>query len=115
MTDPEVLEEHLARIRDSLASDPAAAISSSKNLLESLFRIILDRSALSYGAREDIPQLYRHVADLLDLKADSVPEAPREVSRPNRSCEPSSPRFSRLPNYETSWESATASQGAASH
>jgi len=75
VTDPEVLEEHLARIRDSLASDPAAAISSSKNLLESLFRIILDRSALTYGAREDIPQLYRHVADLLDLKADSVPES----------------------------------------
>ncbi|OKH84210.1 hypothetical protein EB75_05325 [Mycobacterium sp. ST-F2] len=71
--DPEVLEEHLARIRDSLASDPAAAISSSKNLVESLFRIILDRSAVTYGARDDIPQLYRHVADLLELKADSVP------------------------------------------
>ncbi|WP_094287075.1 hypothetical protein [Mycobacterium lehmannii] len=30
LTDPEVLEEHLVRIRDSLASDPAAAISSSR-------------------------------------------------------------------------------------
>jgi hypothetical protein len=73
LTDPEVLEEHLVRIRDSLGSDPAAAISSSKNLIESLFRIILDRSGVAYGQREDIPQLYRHVADLLELKADSVP------------------------------------------
>lgn len=75
LTDPEVLEEHLVRIRDSLGSDPAAAISSSKNLVESLFRIILDRSGVAYGQREDIPQLYRHLADLLDLKADSVPES----------------------------------------
>jgi hypothetical protein len=75
LTDPEVLEEHLVRIRDSLGSDPAAAISSSKNLVESLFRIILDRSGVAYGQREDIPQLYRHVADLLELKADSVPES----------------------------------------
>lgn len=73
LTDPVVLEEHLVRIRDSLASDPAAAISSSKNLVESLFRIILDRSGVAYGQRDDIPQLYRHVADLLQLKADSVP------------------------------------------
>ena len=57
LTDPAVLEEHLARIRDGLTSDPAAAISSSKNLLESLFRIVLDRSQIDYEAREDIPQL----------------------------------------------------------
>ena len=75
LTDPEVLEEHLVRIRDNLGSDPAAAISASKNLVESLFRIILDSSGIAYGQREDIPQLYRHVADLLDLKADSVPES----------------------------------------
>jgi AbiJ N-terminal domain 3/Abortive infection C-terminus len=73
LTDPGVLEEHLGRIRDGLTSDPAAAISSSKNLLESLFRIVLDRSQIAYGAREDIPQLYRRVADLLELKAESVP------------------------------------------
>jgi hypothetical protein len=75
LTDPEVLEEHLVRIRDSLASDPAAAISSSKNLVESLLRMILDRSGVAYGRRDDIPQLYRHVADLLELKADSVPDS----------------------------------------
>ncbi|BBY58492.1 abortive infection family protein [Mycolicibacterium sarraceniae] len=75
LTDPVVLEEHLVRIRDNLSSDPAAAISSSKNLVESLFRIILDHSGVTYGQRDDIPQLYRYVADLLELKADSVPQS----------------------------------------
>ncbi|CAN5371233.1 hypothetical protein BH09ACT8_BH09ACT8_05280 [soil metagenome] len=75
LTDPVVLEEHLVRIRDSLSSDPAAAISSSKNLVESLFRIVLDHSGVAYGQREGIPQLYRYVADLLELKADSVPQS----------------------------------------
>jgi AbiJ N-terminal domain 3/Abortive infection C-terminus len=87
LTEPAVLEEHLARIRDGRTSDPAAAISSSKNLLESLFRIVLDRSQIDYAAREDIPQLYRKVADLLELKAESVPgsakgsEASQQVLR----------------------------------
>lgn len=75
LNDPEVLEEHLVRIRDSLSADPAAAISSSKNLLESLFRIILDSSGIVYAQRDDIPQLYRQVADILDLKAESVPDS----------------------------------------
>lgn len=73
LSDPAVLEEHLARIRDGLVSDPALAISSSKNLIESLFRMIVDRSGIGYEAKEDIPQLYGKVADLLWLKADSVP------------------------------------------
>ena len=56
-------------------------------MLESLFRIVLDRSEIDYGAREDIPQLYRKVADLLELKAESVPgsakgsEASQQVLR----------------------------------
>lgn len=55
LTDPVVLEEHLGRIRDALTSDPAAAISSCKNLLESLFRIIFDRSQIEYETKDDFP------------------------------------------------------------
>ena len=101
LTDPAVLEEHLARIRDGLTSDPAAAISSSKNLLESLFRISLDRSQIDYEAR-DIPQLYRKVADLLELKAESVPGSAKAARRPSRSCERSLRRSSRWPSCATS-------------
>lgn len=77
LTDPGVLEEHLSRIRDTLASDPPAAISSSKNLIESLFRLILDSAQIDHEPKEDIPQLYRKVAALLKLKAESVPSSAR--------------------------------------
>ncbi|ORB68911.1 hypothetical protein BST47_01225 [Mycolicibacterium tusciae] len=77
LTDPAVLEEHLSRIRDSLTADPAAAISSSKNLIESLFRIILDGADIDHDTSDDIPQLYRKVASLLELKAESVPQSVR--------------------------------------
>lgn len=77
LTDPTVLEEHLTRIRNSLMSDPAAAISSSKNLIESLFVIILDGAQISYGTNDDVLKLYRKVADVLDLKAESVPGSSR--------------------------------------
>ena len=77
LTDPAVLQEHLTRIRAGLVADPAAAISSCKNLLESLFKIILDRSGVSYGGNDDVPRLYRKVAELLALNAEAVPESAR--------------------------------------
>ncbi|GAA4980658.1 hypothetical protein GCM10023205_57140 [Yinghuangia aomiensis] len=77
LTDSRVLHEHLARIRDGLDRDPAAAISSSKELVESLFKLILERSAIPYDRNDDIPKLYKKVADLLALKAESVPSSAR--------------------------------------
>lgn len=77
LTDPAVLQEHLTRIRAGLVADPAAAISSCKNLLESLFKIILDRGGVSYSGNDDVPRLYRKVAELLVLNAEAVPESAR--------------------------------------
>ena len=77
LTDPVVLHEHLTRIRNGLAADPAATISSCKSLLESLFKIVLDQSSVEYPRADDVPQLYRKVADLLTLSAESVPGSAR--------------------------------------
>lgn len=77
LTEPDILQEHLNRIRAGLVEDPPAAISSCKNLIESLFKIILDRSEVSYSRSDDIPDLYRKVADLLALNAEAVPESAR--------------------------------------
>jgi hypothetical protein len=77
LSDPEVLQEHLTRITNGLAADPAAAISACKALLESLFRIILDQSQVSYAKGDDIPQLYRKLAELLELSVESVPGSAR--------------------------------------
>lgn len=75
LTDPRVLHEHLDRIENSVAKDPAAAIASSKELLESLCKIILDRTGETYNRNDDLPALYKQVATLLKLRADSVPES----------------------------------------
>lgn len=77
LSDPDVLQEHLNRIRSGLVADPPAAISSCKNLLESLFKIVLDRSEIAYSRSDDIPDLYRKVAELLALNVESVPESAR--------------------------------------
>lgn len=77
LTDPVVLQEHLTRIRGGLVADPAATISSCKSLLESLFKIVLDQSSVEYPRTDDVPQLYRKVADLLALSAESVPASTR--------------------------------------
>jgi hypothetical protein len=73
LTEPEVLHEHLARIGRSVRTDPAAAIGSCKELVESLCKIILERSGVPYPASDDLPSLYRRAADLLRLKAEAVP------------------------------------------
>lgn len=75
LTDPRVLREHQDRIRAGLDNDPAAAIASCKELAESLFKIILDQQGVTYPASEDLPALYKRVAELLGLKAESVPDS----------------------------------------
>jgi hypothetical protein len=77
LSEPDVLQEHLTRIKNGLVADPAAAISASKALLESLFRIILDQNQVSYANGDDIPQLYRKIAELLGLNVESVPGSAR--------------------------------------
>ncbi|MEU8076080.1 abortive infection family protein [Catellatospora citrea] len=77
LTDPAVLQQHLTRIRAGIADDPAAAIGSSKELVESLLKIILERSGEPYAHGEDMPALYKKVAALLGLDAGSIPDSAR--------------------------------------
>jgi hypothetical protein len=75
LTDDGVLHEHLQRIKESLVRDPASAISSSKELLESLFKLILDQEGVSFGESEDVPALYRKVGEALGISAESIPDS----------------------------------------
>jgi hypothetical protein len=77
VADAAVLRQHLQRIEDSLESDPAQAIGSSKELSESVCRVILDDYDVAVSGKEDLPDLYRKVADVLKLKAESVPKESR--------------------------------------
>lgn len=69
--DPVVLQDHFDVIERAIRTDPALAINSSKELVESLCKTILERSRIPYGNSDDLPRLYRKVADLLQLQAGS--------------------------------------------
>jgi hypothetical protein len=72
LTESGVLHEHLDRIKKSIANDPASAIASSKELLESLFKLILDQEGVEYPAKDDVPDLYKRVGEALKINAESV-------------------------------------------
>ena len=77
LRDPQVFEEHLRRIEAGLLTDPAAAIASSKEMVESVCKIILDDYSVSYGPRDDLLALYKKVATELNLNAEAVPDSAR--------------------------------------
>ena len=74
LRNPQIFEEHLRRIEAGLASDPAAAIASSKEMVESVCKIVLDDYGVVYRSRDDLLALYKAAAEQLKLNAESVPE-----------------------------------------
>jgi AbiJ N-terminal domain 3/Abortive infection C-terminus len=77
LRDPQVFHEHLRRIDAGLANDPPAAIASSKELVESVCKVILDDYEIEYGHKEDLLDLYKAAAKALKLSVDSVPDSAR--------------------------------------
>ena len=73
LDDPAVLHEHLNRIENGLVDDPAAAIGSSKELVESVWKLILDNLGIDYAADASLLDLYKQVAEALALSRESVP------------------------------------------
>jgi hypothetical protein len=74
LREPRVFQEHLRRIDAGLSSDPAAAIASSKEMVESACKIILDDYNIPYTTKDDLLGLYKETAKALKLNAESVPE-----------------------------------------
>jgi hypothetical protein len=74
LRDPEVFHEHLRRIDGGLARDPAAAIASSKELVESVCKVVLDDYGVAYASKDGLLDLYKAVAKALKLDAESVPD-----------------------------------------
>jgi hypothetical protein len=78
LTDSGVFHEHLKRIKKSIANDPASAISSCKELLESFFKLTLDQEGVEYPAKDDVPDLYKKVGAALQISAESAPGSSKE-------------------------------------
>lgn len=73
LADPAVLEQTLDRINRSIEDDPADVIGASKELVESVCKLVLDDCDLNYGNNDDLPSLYRKTAQELGIDRDSVP------------------------------------------
>lgn len=75
LTKPRVLLDHLERIEAGIDADPAAAIASAKELVESTCKFVLDDYSVAYGKTASLPDLYKAVARELGLSRDAVPDS----------------------------------------
>lgn len=73
LSQPEVLVKHLERIGNNLSKDPAAAIASAKELVESTCKFVLDDYGIAYNKKDDLPELYRATSKALKIDRDAVP------------------------------------------
>lgn len=73
LSEPDVLVKHLERIDGNLSDDPAAAIGSAKELVESTCKFVLDDYEIEYGKNETFPDLYKKTARALKINREAVP------------------------------------------
>lgn len=74
LEDHSALLDHLDAIDRDITTDPAGAIASAKELVETMYKLILDKRGVEYGTKDDLPSLYRKVAVGLALDKKSVPD-----------------------------------------
>lgn len=71
LEDHSALMDHLDAIGRDIKTDPAGAIASAKDLLETMCKLILDKRQVSYG-KDDLPVLYKKVSVELGLDRRAV-------------------------------------------
>ena len=72
--DVEEVHRIWSRALDRRATDPEAAITSARTLLETTCKHILDESGIAYDEKDDLPKLYRSTAKALQLAPDQHTE-----------------------------------------
>ena len=77
LSDEQLIRDHLRRIDAGIQRDPAAAIASSKELVETTCKLILNDYDIEYSKRDDVVDLYKRVAKTLRLRAEDIPQSKR--------------------------------------
>lgn len=76
LDEPRALVQHMERIEAGIAKDPAAAIGSAKELVESACKFVLADYGVEYDERRtDLVELYKLVASELKLTREAVPQS----------------------------------------
>ena len=68
-------KEYIERIKKSIIVDPTLAIGSTKELVESTLKTILNKSKIEFDKNDDIPKLLKMVQKTLKLVPDEVDES----------------------------------------
>lgn len=77
LTDPRAIEEHLDRIaRATVSEDPAQAIGSAKELLESTAKLVLLETGYEITGREELPELVKLAQEHLQVHPTQVKIGP---------------------------------------
>jgi hypothetical protein len=78
-TDPGYLFQQITRMEAAVSNDPALAIGTAKELVETCCKTILDARGITFGNADDIPKLIKLTAKSLELTPDDIPEKAKAV------------------------------------
>jgi hypothetical protein len=76
LKDPSAIREHLDRIGRAVIDDPALAIGSAKELIESTAKVVLTERGLPVDEKADVPALIRQAQQALGLHPSAAAPGP---------------------------------------
>ena len=76
LKDASAIREQLDRIQRAIADDPALAVGSAKELIESTAKVVLAERGLTVGDKADLPELVRQAQQALGLHPSSAAPGP---------------------------------------
>jgi hypothetical protein len=71
-TDPGYVTQQITRMESAVANDPALAIGTAKELVETVCKTILDARGVAFSKSAELPELVKQAAKALDLAPDDV-------------------------------------------
>jgi hypothetical protein len=78
-TDPGYVFQQITRMEAAVVNDPALAIGTAKELVESCCKTILQDREIAFAASADLPELVKLTAKALELAPDDVPAKAKAV------------------------------------
>lgn len=78
-TDPGYLFQQITRMEAAVGNDPALAIGTAKELVETCCKTILEARGVTFSKSDDIPKLIRLTAKALELTPDDIPDKSKAV------------------------------------
>jgi hypothetical protein len=73
-TDPGYIAQQITRMEAATSNDPALAIGTAKELIESCCKTILSERAVTFSRSADLPELMKLTAKALQLTPDNIPD-----------------------------------------